>query len=200
MLFGKLSTCLAQPLVSASALLGMRFTASPGAMVSVSEKPHAISKCPKMHKQGPNRVPKCKNPRQAEWEDWEIEFLKKEWSAGTSTQGIADLLNKTHGRPIRTKNAVISRAHRFGLDARPNPSKKSDKPTKPTPPPRVPTPPKKPIVVIPGPVGWEGVRTCQWTDSVRSPWVFCGEKTVPGRSYCLAHCMRAYQRRAEAVG
>jgi len=41
---------------------------------------------------------------------------------------------------------------------------------------------------LPVPVGALGRSpTCQWTDSERRPWVFCGCKSAPGYSYCEAH-------------
>lgn len=50
---------------------------------------------------------------------------------------------------------------------------------------------------LPVPVGaLPPSRTCQWTDSARWPWVFCGCATVPGYSWCAGHKARVFERRA----
>lgn len=50
---------------------------------------------------------------------------------------------------------------------------------------------------LPVPVGaLPPARTCQWTDSPRAPWVFCGCAAVPGFSWCAEHKARVFERRA----
>lgn len=39
--------------------------------------------------------------------------------------------------------------------------------------------------------------TCQWLSMDEPPWVFCGEPSAPGRSYCETHAKRAYVRMCE---
>ena len=51
------------------------------------------------------------------WTDERIERLKKMWSAGATASQIADNLGGV------SRNAVIGKAHRLGLDARPSPVK-----------------------------------------------------------------------------
>jgi GcrA cell cycle regulator len=51
------------------------------------------------------------------WTDERIERLKKMWSAGATASQIADELGGV------SRNAVIGKAHRLGLDARPSPVK-----------------------------------------------------------------------------
>jgi GcrA cell cycle regulator len=51
------------------------------------------------------------------WTDERIERLKKMWSAGATASQIADELGEV------SRNAVIGKAHRLGLDARPSPVK-----------------------------------------------------------------------------
>lgn len=51
---------------------------------------------------------------------------------------------------------------------------------------------------LPIPVGAVGpARTCQWTDSVRSPWAWCGVPSLAGYSWCPAHKARAFKRVGE---
>jgi len=51
------------------------------------------------------------------WTDERIERLKKMWSDGATASQIADVLGEV------SRNAVIGKAHRLGLDARPSPVK-----------------------------------------------------------------------------
>ena len=51
------------------------------------------------------------------WTDERIEHLKKMWSDGATASQIADELGGV------SRNAVIGKAHRLGLDARPSPVK-----------------------------------------------------------------------------
>ncbi|HUE78872.1 MAG TPA: GcrA family cell cycle regulator [Sphingomicrobium sp.] len=51
------------------------------------------------------------------WTDERIERLKKMWAAGATASQIADELGGV------SRNAVIGKAHRLGLDARPSPVK-----------------------------------------------------------------------------
>ena len=51
------------------------------------------------------------------WTDERIDRLKKMWSAGATASQIADELGGV------SRNAVIGKAHRLGLDARPSPVK-----------------------------------------------------------------------------
>ena len=54
------------------------------------------------------------------WTDERIERLKKMWSEGATASQIADELGGV------SRNAVIGKAHRLGLDARPSPVKPGD--------------------------------------------------------------------------
>jgi GcrA cell cycle regulator len=59
------------------------------------------------------------------WTDERIDRLKKMWSEGATASQIADELGGV------SRNAVIGKAHRLGLDARPSPVKPGEeKPTK----------------------------------------------------------------------
>jgi GcrA cell cycle regulator len=61
------------------------------------------------------------------WTDERIEKLTKMWEGGATASQIADELGGV------SRNAVIGKAHRLGLKARPSPVKPNDKPEKPAP-------------------------------------------------------------------
>jgi GcrA cell cycle regulator len=61
------------------------------------------------------------------WTDERIEKLTKMWEGGATASQIADELGGV------SRNAVIGKAHRLGLKARPSPVKANDKPEKPAP-------------------------------------------------------------------
>src|SRR6185369_17040455 len=93
------------------------------------------------------------------WTDERIDRLKKMWSDGSTASQIADELGGV------SRNAVIGKAHRLGLDARPSPVKPgeekpakaaapvADKPAKVAAPKPVEAEPVAPIVHIPAPGG-----------------------------------------------
>lgn len=64
------------------------------------------------------------------WTDERIEKLRKMWEGGATASQIAEELGGV------SRNAVIGKAHRLGLKARPSPVKANDKPARPAPPPR----------------------------------------------------------------
>ena len=59
------------------------------------------------------------------WTDERIEKLTKMWEGGATASQIADELGGV------SRNAVIGKAHRLGLKARPSPVKANEKPEKP---------------------------------------------------------------------
>lgn len=97
------------------------------------------------------------------WTDERIEKLTKMWEGGATASQIADELGGV------SRNAVIGKAHRLGLKARPSPVKPNEKPARPVapkkprpsadaPPPRAaelqaeaPTPPPSPVAAAPAP-------------------------------------------------
>ena len=77
------------------------------------------------------------------WTDERIDRLKKMWSEGATASQIADELGGV------SRNAVIGKAHRLGLDARPSPVKPGEEKEKkaapaPKPAPRAEAPPPSP--------------------------------------------------------
>jgi GcrA cell cycle regulator len=88
------------------------------------------------------------------WTDERIDQLKSLWEQGMTASQIADALGGV------SRNAVIGKAHRLGLQSRPSPVRSSDasadEPAAPTPPPAakadpVPPPPRQ-AAVAPEPV------------------------------------------------
>ncbi|MFS0850607.1 GcrA family cell cycle regulator [Novosphingobium panipatense] len=75
------------------------------------------------------------------WTDERIEKLTKMWEGGATASQIADELGGV------SRNAVIGKAHRLGLKARPSPVKANDKPARPAPAPKKP----KPVEAAPAP-------------------------------------------------
>ncbi|MCJ2182468.1 GcrA family cell cycle regulator, partial [Novosphingobium sp. 1949] len=61
------------------------------------------------------------------WTDERIEKLTKMWEGGATASQIADELGGV------SRNAVIGKAHRLGLKARPSPVKANEKPVRPAP-------------------------------------------------------------------
>ena len=68
------------------------------------------------------------------WTDERIELLKKLWEEGMTASQIAEELGEV------SRNAVIGKAHRLGLQSRPSPvvSKEAEKPVEAAPPPPAP--------------------------------------------------------------
>ena len=111
------------------------------------------------------------------WTDDKIKKLKKLWTQGKATAEIAKNLGMS-------KNSIIGKVHRLNLSARPSPIK------------------TEPVVkkkVVPKKVGHIHlidlkINTCRWPigDPKEEDFHFCGEQTITGKPYCLAHCQEAY--------
>ena len=69
------------------------------------------------------------------WTDERIERLKNMWAKGATASQIADELGGV------SRNAVIGKAHRLGLEQRPSPVKAGEEKEARSPPPRLPLPP-----------------------------------------------------------
>jgi len=70
------------------------------------------------------------------WTDERIEKLTKMWEGGATASQIADELGGV------SRNAVIGKAHRLGLKARPSPVKANEKPARAAPAPKAPPKPE----------------------------------------------------------
>jgi len=119
-----------------------------------------------------------------EWTEARVAQLKALWEEGRSASQIAEILGDV------TRNAVIGKAHRLGLKARPSPIRRQ--PSAATTAPRarrVPTPTIAKATRVTD-------RQCHWPiGHPREPgFHFCGEPAIAERPYCAHHCAVAYRR------
>lgn len=126
------------------------------------------------------------------WTVERIDELTKLWDTGYSASHIGKLLGVS-------KNAVVGKAHRLKLAARPSPIRNGAA----VPRLKSPIPKARPALeVVPKPVARPARiarrRTsgpgCLWPigDPGDADFHFCGEVEVPGKPYCDEHCARAY--------
>ncbi len=111
-----------------------------------------------------------------EWTEDRVEELKKLWEQEISTAEIGKILGVT-------KNSVVGKAHRLGLEKRQSPIKRKEGTTKTT------TKKKEVITIL-------NLKRnmCAWSfsDPDKDDFHFCGKEIVPGKPYCLKHCQEAY--------
>ncbi|MBM3585088.1 MAG: global cell cycle regulator GcrA-like protein [Alphaproteobacteria bacterium] len=105
------------------------------------------------------------------WTEEKTALLRQLWESGLSASEIAKRLGGI------SRNAVIGKAHRIGLAARPSPIR------------------IRPELPAAAPVF--GGRTCAWPigDPGQADFRFCGDRAVAGRPYCAVHCAQAYRKR-----
>lgn len=145
-----------------------------------------------------------------DWTAEAIERLKALWAEGHSTAEI--------GRRMGiSKNAVVGKAHRLNLSARPSPIRRdatprpvpAARPARPalvpmqrlvaTPPPR-PAPAPAPVAVAPVVRSFPaarariGARSCCWPigEPGTPGFHFCGADPMAGKPYCTEHAALAY--------
>ena len=140
------------------------------------------------------------------WTEERIDMLRELWAKGLSCSKIAAQLGGT------TRNAVIGKAHRLGLESRPSPVTFSDgsgrtmrrrvtKAHKEIETVVVPlfddAPTRRVTPVIIG----SSTATCQWPHgNVGEPgFGFCGSASAAGRPYCVKHVKRAYRSPSKRV-
>ena len=138
-----------------------------------------------------------------DWTDELIAKLRTLWAEGLSSAAIGRRLNIS-------KNAVVGKANRINLPARPSPIKSGGKyagrlqaiaarkasqeavqgviRTEPTH--MAPEQPKP---------SRARVEPCSWVEGVKGSWRYCDEPSVPGRVYCHEHCAVAYLRTASST-
>ncbi|MBM3568163.1 MAG: global cell cycle regulator GcrA-like protein [Alphaproteobacteria bacterium] len=118
------------------------------------------------------------------WTTEKVDQLKGLWQEGLSTAEIGRRLGIT-------KNAVVGKAHRMNLPARPSPVKRRSEPRI-----MAPQPPQPQIAMtpMPAPPNFVGPK-CQWPiGHPREPgFRFCGAPSAQGRPYCPAHASIAYR-------
>lgn len=150
-----------------------------------------------------------------EWSADAIETLRGLWSEGHSTAEIGRRMGVS-------KNAVVGKAHRLNLPARPSPIRRETEtsplarpaapPQRRAPTPRVPQPMRRleqpvappapvapPVQVAPPPPVVRSfprvsTRSCCWPlgEPGTSEFRFCGEGAIPGKPYCPTHASVAY--------
>lgn len=121
------------------------------------------------------------------WTDDRIARLKELWKKGLSASQIAGELGGV------TRNAVIGKAHRLGLQSRPSPVKGDASRAK-KPAPAAPRKPEKKRVTLLDLTD----RMCKWPigHPGEPDFHFCGRPAAPGMPYCAEHCAAAYQAQA----
>lgn len=122
------------------------------------------------------------------WTDEKIDELKRLWAQGLTTVEIGKALGVS-------KNAVVGKAHRLGLKSRPSPIRRGEDDTpKPRAEPKRKAAAKPPKVAKVISVVDLTAHSCRWPigDPKTPAFHFCGKRIVPGKPYCLDHCMVAY--------
>ena len=146
------------------------------------------------------------------WTDDRIELLKSHWEAGMTASQIAEALGQGVSR-----NAVIGKAHRLGLEARPSPVKLSEAaaavieavvaaaegvaeglsaaPAVTKAPPRRPTRPAPPPKPAKTTLLDLSEKVCKWPigHPGETDFHFCGKPAQASFPYCTEHCAIAYQ-------
>lgn len=127
------------------------------------------------------------------WTDKNVNTLTKMWNKGKTAADIAEALGGI------TRNAVIGKANRLGLEKRPSPIKKADKVKSKS---KAKKEPKK-ITLVDKKIALdksfsildikEGM--CRWPigDPKDDDFHFCGKRAMEGCSYCEGHANEAYQ-------
>lgn len=136
------------------------------------------------------------------WNDDNVARLKELWDQGLPTAQIGKLLDFT-------KNAVVGKAHRIGLERRPSPIRRTTiKPDRKKA--RSPVMPKlnfektKEKIYIPEVHTFQpslknifnsnGKRGCEWPEGhpEEPEFHFCNKERFEDKPYCLNHCSIAY--------
>lgn len=144
------------------------------------------------------------------WTDERIAQLKAGWEGGMTASQIAEQL----GEGV-TRNAVIGKAHRLGLESRPSPVKAGEEAeaavtTPVAAPAPAPVAAPAPAPVAARPAAKKPVRSgkaaktslldlnekiCKWPlgHPGDADFHFCGKPSQAGFPYCTEHCLVAYQ-------
>ena len=146
------------------------------------------------------------------WTDARIDLLRSSWEQGMTASQIADLLGEGVSR-----NAVIGKAHRLGLQARPSPVKGGEAAiadviigsvAQPVATPVVAPPAPRQVAAPPRKVRPPGIakpaqttlldlseKVCKWPigHPGDADFHFCGKPSATGFPYCMEHCAVAYQ-------
>ena len=131
------------------------------------------------------------------WTDEQVEELKRLWDKGLTTGEIGKALGVS-------KNAVVGKAHRLGLNSRPSPIRRGDEDAGNTTAPAAEK--KKTVKAAAAPkdtkkevkklftVNDLTSTSCRWPigDPKDEDFHFCGKETLPDKPYCAEHAAIAY--------
>ena len=136
-----------------------------------------------------------------DWTPERIADLTRLWNEGLTTSEIGKRLGIS-------KNAVVGKAHRMHLSARPSPIKRSARPTLPRPQTSVPRTPaqivRRPLttpLATPPPARKQPHRVvelsnqgCRWPigHPGEAGFHFCNERALVGKPYCADHAAMDY--------
>ena len=137
------------------------------------------------------------------WNQQKVEDLKKLWNEGVATSRIGEQLGFT-------KNAVIGKAFRLGLERRQNSRKKTAQSQsvssvtmyrETSAPGHSQIAPKKEVTrrrekfsFKKSIVGTGSFKSCQWPigDPLEEGFHYCGGQNIPTKPYCIEHYKKAY--------
>ena len=137
------------------------------------------------------------------WNQQKVDDLKKLWNEGVATSRIGEQLGFT-------KNAVIGKAFRLGLERRQNSRKKtshsqtvssvtmyretSAPSNSQTTPKREVTRRREKFSFKKSIVGTGSFKSCQWPigDPLEEGFHYCGGQNIPTKPYCIEHFKKAY--------
>tara|TARA_E500000178_G_scaffold152814_1_gene152600 strand:+ start:123 stop:593 length:471 start_codon:yes stop_codon:yes gene_type:complete len=136
------------------------------------------------------------------WNQQKVEDLKKLWNEGVATSRIGEQLGFT-------KNAVIGKAFRLGLERRQNSRKKTTQPTSfsSTTLYRETSSSSSSVSIKKEParrrekfsfkksiVGTGSFKSCQWPigDPLEEGFHYCDSQNIPTKPYCIDHYKKAY--------
>src|SRR5262245_34638117 len=141
-----------------------------------------------------------------DWSPERIAELTKLWNDGLATSEIGKRLGIS-------KNAVVGKAHRLHLSARPSPIRRVmmrsalPRPPRPIAEPRALMPAVAHEARPPAPPQPERVvelsnQTCKWPigHPNEAGFHFCGERAIVGKPYCQSHTAIAYVRAKPKAG
>ena len=135
------------------------------------------------------------------WNQQKVDDLKKLWNEGVATSRIGEQLGFT-------KNAVIGKAFRLGLERRQNSRKKTTQSVSSVTmyretsvpgssqisPKREVTRRREKFSFKKSIVGTGSFKSCQWPigDPLEEGFHYCGGQNIPTKPYCIEHYKKAY--------
>lgn len=126
------------------------------------------------------------------WTDEQVEELKRLWNEGLTTGDIGKALGVS-------KNAVVGKAHRLGLNGRPSPIRRDEEESAAPELPLKQAKADKPKADKKQPEKLFTVNdlthsSCRWPigDPKDADFHFCGKEAMPDKPYCAEHAAIAY--------